>query len=98
MFALPLYLAAGEVAMFHQQSSRWRADQMHGELRVRIKGDDVCKQLTSKLTRTGVEVGNREVSQTGRPYFEYRIIVCSPSQYAKVFRIIESTVGVELLE
>lgn len=75
-----------------------RVDQLHNECRVRVKGDQTCKLLTSKLMRNGIEPGEREMSSLGRPYFEYRIITDTRSKYARAANIIESTDDVELID
>lgn len=74
-----------------------RPDQLHMECHVRVKGDDACKRLASKLMRNGVDIGSRELSSKGRPYYEYRIQVNSRAKYARVSSIIESTDNVELV-
>jgi len=74
-----------------------RPDQLHMECRVRVKGDDACKRLTSKLMRNGVDIGPRELSPKGRPFYEYKIEVNSRVKYARVSKIIDSTDDVELV-
>ncbi len=89
--------------MFPHQESRWRwdgghhFDAHHHDLRVRVKGDEACKQLASKLMRNGIQIGRRELSTVGRPFFEFHIHTTTRAQYAKAYRVVDSTNDAELL-
>ncbi len=75
-----------------------RPDQMHLDCLVRVKGNDACKHFAAKLLRHGLEVGLRERSPVGRPYFDYKITVDTRSSYAKLMKVIDSTDDVELVD